>query len=148
MKISLFSHFKANIDKSPTLTPDGNGTDNTILQLVSPCPACGKKQVEKGDGHEYALLASEIARESSPDLLHFFELYKNREWSELAQIRRFEGAFNAALIYVVRCGGGMTVVVVRSPVELYESDSVLEAVVLDAASAEAIESLHIAFESV
>ena len=103
--------------------------------------------VEHGDGHSYALLASEIARKESLDLKHFFHLYKSRNWVDLNQIQRFDGEFNAALIYAVQCARGITVLVVRSPEELYETDSLLDAVVLDESEATAIKSLPVTFKT-
>ena len=125
----------------------GNATDDKIHQFIRPCPACGKEEIEHGDGHRYAQFASEIAREESQDLRLFFELYKSRIWANLSQIHRFEGAFNAVLLYAVQCNGGMTVLAVRSPVELYEDDSLLDAVVLDKSEVAAINSLPITFKS-
>jgi hypothetical protein len=129
--------------------PDnGDPTDDKILRFISPCLACGKKEVEHGDGHSYALLASEIAREESKDLKDFFQLYKSRNWADLNKIQRFEGAFNAAVLYAVQCTGGITMLVVRSPVELYEDDSLLEAVVLDDSEATAIKKFPLTFKTV
>jgi hypothetical protein len=125
----------------------GNSTDDDIRRFICPGPACGKEQVEHEDGHRYALVASEIAREKSQDLEHFFDLYKNRNWTNLNQIQRFDGAFNAALIFAVQCNGGITVVAVRSPVELYESDSLLDVIVLDESEAAMIKSLPLSFTS-
>jgi hypothetical protein len=133
----------------PHLSSDSsNPTDDTILRFISPCPACGKEIVEHGDGHSYALLASEIAREESKDLENFLQLYKSRNWADLSQIQRFEGAFNAALLYAVQCTGGITVLLVRSPVELFEDDSLLDAVVLGETEFTAIRGLPVAFKSV
>jgi hypothetical protein len=128
--------------------PDDVGaTGQTILRLISPCPACGKQRVKAGDAHQYALLASEIAREDSQELSYFFQLYKDHSWAELNQIQNFDGRFNAALIYVVRCDRGITVLAVRSPEEFWDSDSLLDAVVLDDRDAAAINSLPLSFET-
>ena len=133
---------------NPQYMPDViDPTDGNILQFMSPCRACGKEVVKLGDGHSYTLLASEIAREESKDLKHFFQLYDGRRWADLNQIKRFEGAFNAALLYAVQCSGGITVLLVRSPVELFDDDSLLNAVVLDEAEASAIDTLHLTFKS-
>jgi hypothetical protein len=132
----------------PHPRPDGGDpTDDKILRFISPCLACGEKVVEHGDGHSYALLAFEIAREESKDLKDFFQLYKSRNWADLNQIKRFEGAFNAALLYAVQCTGGITVLVVRSPVEPFEDDSLLDAVVLDESDAAAIKAFPVTFKN-
>ncbi len=124
-----------------------DSTDEKILQFMCPCRACGKEVVKRGDGHSYTLLASEIAHEESQDLKQFFRLYNSRRWADLNQIKRFEGAFNAALLYAVQCTGGITLLLVRSPVELFEDDSLLDAVVLDEAEVSAINMLHLTFKS-
>jgi hypothetical protein len=129
------------------VTEMNDPTDEMILQFMCPCRACGKEVVKRGDGHSYTVLASEVARKESEDLKLFFDLYKGRRWADLNQIKRFEGAFNAALLYGVQCTGGMTVLLVRSPEELFEDDSLLDAVVLDEAEADAIDMLHLTFKS-
>lgn len=146
MKVSLLGWLRT-ILKAHHPSDTGNPTDDKILRFICPCPACGKEVVERGDGHSYALLASEIAREESQDLKHFFQLYKSRNWVDLNQIQRFEGAFNAALVYVVQCTGGITLIAVRSPVELYEDDSLLDAVVLDESEATTINCLPVTFKN-
>jgi len=103
--------------------------------------------VEAGDGHEYSLFASEIAREHSPELLHFFQLYKAQSWAELNRIHNFDGRFNAALIYIVRCNRGLSALAVRSPEELWDSDSLLDVVVLDDRGAAAIKILPVVFKA-
>ncbi|MGA8090005.1 MAG: hypothetical protein WCA10_22225 [Terracidiphilus sp.] len=131
----------------PYLSDMSDSTDEKILQFMCPCRACGKEVVKRGDGHSYTLLASEIAHEESQDLKQFFRLYNSRRWADLNQIKRFEGAFNAALLYAVQCTGGITLLLVRSPVELFEDDSLLDAVVLDEAEVSAINMLHLTFKS-
>ena len=131
----------------PYLSDMSDPTDEKILQFLCPCRACGKEVVKRGDGHSYTLLASEIAHEESQDLKQFFQLYNSRRWADLNQIKRFEGAFNAALLYAVQCTGGITLLLVRSPVELFEDDSLLDAVVLDEAEVSAINMLHLTFKS-
>jgi len=125
-----------------------DATSDVIRRLASPCPACGKGHIERGDGHEYALVATEVARERSAELIQFFKLYKEHEWVELNRIQRFEGNANAAEVFALRCGAGITVIAVRSPVELYDSDSLLDVAQLDRAEVAVIESLPITFRSI
>jgi hypothetical protein len=125
-----------------------DATANVIRRLVSPCPACGKEHLERGDGHQYALLATEIAREPSGELSRFFQLYLEHEWSDLNRIQRFEGSSNAAEVFALRCTGGVTMLVVRSPAELYDSDSLLNATVLDHAESATVQALPITFQSI
>ena len=129
-------------------TPGADATANEMGRLASPCPACGKAQVQSGDGHEYALIASEVAREQSAELSRFFKLYQEHKWVELNRIQRFEGSANAAEVFALRCKGGIAMLAVRSPVELYDSDSLLVAVVLDKAESAIVESLSITFRPI
>src|SRR4051794_34179299 len=98
--MNLHSWLKRVLKTHPT-SVSSNATADDIRRFICPCPACGNGQVQHVDGHQHALLASEIAHEPSAELGHFFHLYKNRNWAELNQIQRFDGAFNAALIYAV-----------------------------------------------
>jgi hypothetical protein len=129
-------------------TDSAAATANVIRRLVSPCPACGKEHLKRGDGHEYAQFAVEIARESSVELSRFFQLYQAHEWSNLNRIQRFEGSSNLAEVIALRCTGGVTMLAVRAPAELFESDSLLNATVLDQAESETVQSLPITFQSI
>ena len=88
--------------------------------------------------------ASEIAREKTKDLEHFFQLCTSRNWADLNQIQKFYGASNAAVFYAVQCTSGISVLAVRSPVELY---SLLDVVVLDESEVAVIKTLPITFQS-
>jgi hypothetical protein len=82
--------------------------------------------------------ASEIAaREKTQELKHFFQLYTSRNWADLSQIQKFDGASNAALFYAVQCSSGISVLAVRS----------LDLVVLDESEVEVIKTLPITFKS-
>ena len=126
----------------------GNATTDDIRRFICPCLACGEKQVEPGDGHQYALVASEIAREASMELRHFFQLYENHDWAALNHIQKFDGTVNAALIYAVQCNCGLTMLAVRSPAELYDSDSLLDARVVGESEATVIKALPLTFTSI
>ena len=91
--------------------------------------------------------ASEIARETTQKLEHFFQLYASGNWSDLNQIQKFDEASNAALFYAVQRTSGISVLAVRSPVELYESVSLLDVVALDESEIAVIKTLPITFKS-
>ena len=63
------------------------------------------------------------------------------------QIQKFDGASNAALFYAVQCTSGINVLAVRSPVELYQSASLLDVVVLDESEVAEIKTLPITFKA-
>ena len=63
----------------------------------------------------------------------------------LNQILHFEGSSNAALVYAVQCDGGMGIMAVRSPVELWDASSLLDSTVLDRAESEIVLGLPITF---
>jgi hypothetical protein len=50
---------------------------------------------------------------------------------ELHLIQRFGAAANAALIYALLCGNRAAMLAVRDPVELYDSGTLPEAILLD-----------------
>lgn len=120
----------------------------SIRRLVSPCPACGKEHLEAGDGHEYAPFASEVAKEPSPALAQFFKLYKEHDWVALNRIQRFDGSANAAEVFVLRCTGGVSMLAIRTPTELYDADSLLDAVALDPTESASVGTLSITFHSI
>ena len=106
-------------------------TARDIQRLASPCPLCGKGQLERLEGHKYALVASEVARTLSDDLKRFFHLFRLHEWAELNLIQRFDGDANAAEVFALLCGSRVCMLAIRDPVELYDSRSLLDAVLLD-----------------
>src|SRR5215469_13594846 len=98
-----------------------DATANTIQRLGSPCPACKKHRLEPGDGHEYALFASEVAVLPSTTLADFFTLFKEHQWTALNRVQRFEGGSNAVEVFALRCTAGLSMLAVRSPAELCDS---------------------------
>jgi hypothetical protein len=63
----------------------------------------------------------------------------------LNRIQRFEGSANAAEVFALRCQAGISILAVRSPAELYESDFLLDAVALDQAESALVEALPMTF---
>jgi len=125
-----------------------DATAISIRRLVSPCPACGKEHLEAGDGHAYAPFASEEAKESSAALSQFFKLYKEHDWVALNRIQRFDVSANAAEVFALRCIGGVSMLAVRTPMELYDADSLLDSVALDPTESALVETLSITFHSI
>lgn len=119
-----------------------------IRRLASPCPICGKQRLEEDDGHQYALFASEIARDRTGKLQSFFDLYKARRWAELRAIQNFEGTANAALIYAFKCEARTAMLALRDPYELHESYELLDLVLLKDEEAQFIRSLPVIFSDI
>jgi hypothetical protein len=136
--------------KQTSVTPEAldDTTAQEIQRLASPCPLCGKGRLEHLDGHKYALVASEVARSPSEDLTRFFHLYRRHEWAELNLIQRFDGGANAAEVFALLCGSRVCMLAIRDPVELYDSDSLLDTALLDEEESAIVRALPICFKDV
>ncbi|HEY2859893.1 MAG TPA: hypothetical protein VGJ21_15840 [Terracidiphilus sp.] len=111
-----------------------------IRRIASPCPICDKTDLSE---HAFGEFASQIAIEGSKDLAHFFDLYRARGWTELRQIRLFEGRYNAAILYVFICAKGSCMLLVKDPVELFENAELLHVTVFDDQEAAMIKEMLI-----
>lgn len=120
--------------------PGEDATARVIRRLASPCPACGRENL---DGHKYAEVASQRALENNEELKQFCGLYISRKWGELNQIHEFGGTINNLVIYALFCNQGGSMLAIRSPFELWEADSLEDAIPFDEQEAEVIRSLPI-----
>jgi hypothetical protein len=127
----------------PPLYPAGEewkATRDEIRRIASPCPVCNQIDLSE---HQFGLFASQIAATTSPELEKFIELYRARCWRDLNSIRGFEGRFNAVILYALFCPRGVCMLMVRDPVELYDSNELLEMTLLGKEEAVEIKSLQI-----
>lgn len=143
--IDLQGRLKQTSETSEALN---DATGEEIQRLASPCPLCGKERLEHLDGHKYALVASEVARTHSEELTRFFQLYRRHEWAELNLIQRFNGGANAAEVFALLCGGRICMLAIRDPVDLYDSDSLLDSAILDEVESAIVRALPIRFKDV
>jgi hypothetical protein len=127
----------------PPLYPEGEewkATREEIRRIASPCPVCHQTDLS---GHQYGLLASQIAATTSPELKKFFELYRAHSWQELYSIREFDVMFNAAILYSLICPKGTCMVMVRDPFELYDADELLDVILLGEEEAAEVKALQV-----
>lgn len=110
--------------------------------MLTTCPACQGAL----NGHHYAQFAMTIAtKDNHQRMIQLFEALKGHRWIEAIRFQDFDGRYNAAEAFALRCpSGAMTVLIVCDPEELLESNRLLECEVLDMPDAqglsEAIES--------
>lgn len=64
------------------------------------------------------MATSVVTRTADADLVRFFEAVKNNEWPELRQLRTWLGSTDNVEAYAIRCSGRITVVVVKTSLEL------------------------------
>jgi hypothetical protein len=114
--------------------------DNSNLEAVELrrmlgdcCPAC-QRALNK---HAYALIGRTVAsRDNTQRLNEFFDGLKSHDWQKVKEFREFDGGFNTAEAYALKCiSGSMVLLGVRDPVELFESSSVVHIEILTEKSA-------------
>lgn len=103
--------------KNEVLVKENSNLESVELRrmLQDRCPACQ----EALDHHAYALIGRTVA---SPDntqrLNEFFDSLKRYDWQKLKQFREFDGGFNTAEAYALKCVSGSIVLLgVRDPVD-------------------------------
>jgi hypothetical protein len=91
-----------------------------LKKLLPICPVCN----EAVDSHQFALMATTvIGDQEKPRTVQFFDHFKRHEWKDLTQFKDWRANQDDLLAYSIACpSGGGTVVVVRNPFELYDSD--------------------------
>jgi hypothetical protein len=136
----LLNRLFAGSERQEPAADPWSATRDEIRRIASPCPICGKQDLS---GHAFGEFASETAVEDSKELAHFFDLYRVRQWPHLRQIRKFEGRYNAAILYLFLCANGSCMLAVKNPVELFESDELLHFTVLDDHEIAMIEEMQV-----
>jgi len=96
--------------------------------LSSECPGCDQDLSR----HSIVLLGLTIAMtETTQRVQEFIEAYRSHSWEKVTQFQDFDGSCNAAEVFAIRCPHGKnSAILVRNPVELYDSDQVLESSVV------------------
>ena len=136
---NLSRMFPSLLKEQPPEKPWKAEADKVRL-LAAPCPVCESNDLA---GHRYALFASQLAVVATEELKRFCALFHAHRWQELNQIRKFDGRWNAALMYVVFCHHGGYMMIVRDPVELYDASNVIEIARFDDEEADNIRSLQV-----
>ncbi|MBI3845901.1 MAG: hypothetical protein HY292_14805 [Planctomycetes bacterium] len=104
---------------------DGEHTKKKLRRLMGNCPACGGPF----GGHEYALFASGVCGRPSATMLA--DALEKDDWPRVVKCHDWEGSENNAEVFAVRCAnGGMVVLVVFDPFDLFLNAETIELKVL------------------
>ena len=99
-----------------------SATAEKLTQMVRQCPVC----MSNLEGHRFAQFATVIcAKEDMSPLTAFFECVKKREWIGLRRFQGFKGDRDDVVAYVIACGPGGCIAVVKSVFDLYAPDELL-----------------------
>ena len=109
-----------------------------IQRFFDKCPACSGGFA----AHNVATFAMTVAREETSQRTNdFLQALQDQRWRDAKSFHEFDGAHNAAVAKVLRCtSGSLVLLIVRDPVELYESSSLLACEVLSSEVADALNS--------
>jgi len=100
----------------------GDPTAQNLLSMLGHCPACALDFTS----HHYTLFAVTVAgKKNVPRLADSIQHAKAHDWKALRAFQEFDGLSDSLEAFVVRCSSGGSLVLARSPFELYESDEVL-----------------------
>ena len=96
--------------------------------LSAECPGCHQDLSR----HSIVLLGLTIASpETTQRVQEFIEAYRSHSWERVTQFQDFDGSCNAVEVFAISCPHGKnSAILVRDPVELYDSDQVLESSVV------------------
>ena len=100
---------------------------NYFKAVIGRCPVCSADL----EGHSVALIATVIINDNQQAVTEFFKALQEHRWEDLRQFQQWEGASDNAEAYAIQCPQGLAWFVIRSPFELYESDTFLTQEVLD-----------------
>ena len=102
----------------------GDVTAGKLRAALQSHPTCGKDLF----CHSYALLATAVfSGENESRVLKFFKALRERRWQELVEFQDWDATRDNVEAYVIRCKPErVLLLVLHSPYELYEDDSVVE----------------------
>lgn len=124
------------------LSDERKKLDATALKLrnvMQQCPIC-----ENGfSNHAYSSFASTILGEAEkPNVIEFFKALKEHRWQDVKKFKEWEATRDNAEVYLVRClNNQIALLVVRSPEEFYESDSLIAYEALDLEQSQLLDNL-------
>jgi hypothetical protein len=110
-----------------------------LRRMLKSCPACPGNL----DDHSYASFATTVASPENKERLgEFCRLLKAHDWSGLTKFDDFDPLLNAIEVFAIKCvSGGMVLLTVRNPFELFDSCEVLDCETLDSTTGNEVESL-------
>lgn len=111
-----------------------------VMRLMgNTCPLC------EGilDDHRYVQFARTIAKSGEDSRLRAFcKAFADRSWRELLEFKDFSPLENAAVVYAISCpDGGVEMIFVRDPFELFDVDTIEDRVALSRAECNLIQEL-------
>ena len=92
------------------------------LPGLKTCPVCDAEL----RGHKYAPLASIVDNAKDHSRLHkFLKDIKSRTWSEVLPLSEWQGDSDVVQLYALKCPAArLVLILVRSPVDLYDDDHI------------------------
>ena len=110
-----------------------------LCRMLKRCPVCAGDF----DEHAYAHFAvTVLADQQKHRAMNFIEACEEHRWEEARRFQEFEKDRDALVAYAVRCNTGrLTLLLERSPFEVYESDRLIACNVLDETSGYRLERL-------
>jgi hypothetical protein len=92
-----------------------------LKKLLPTCPVCPDEIVR----HHFAIIASLIVSAEDAEIAKFLGHIRQHEWNDLNKFKNWRGSRDNLLAYFIACpNGGGTVIAVRSPFGLYDSDEI------------------------
>jgi hypothetical protein len=110
-----------------------------LRRLLKKCPVCQRGLSQ----HSHAIFATTILSEEDGERREgFFKALKEHRWPDAQEYQEWNGLDDNAEAYALRCNTNrIALLVVRSPFELYEGDSLLNYEILDLESGQKLEAL-------
>ena len=112
---------------SETINID-NATAEKLVRLLKNCPACRNDFSD----HHYSMLAKTVySEQNKQQVAQFIQAFKEHNWVVAMAFQDWEALENALEAYAIRCKfGGIAVLLIHSPYEVFEDDSVFSVEVL------------------
>jgi hypothetical protein len=119
--MKTLKHFWALVSGSPNEVGESDITARKLQGMLRNCPVCG------GDfkGHSYGVFAMAVAEKGNPRLRALLELIETKRWDVAQTFQDFDPSANNVIVYLLQCAklDRITVLIIRSTAELWESDT-------------------------
>ncbi|MDX2031836.1 MAG: hypothetical protein SF339_14270 [Blastocatellia bacterium] len=114
-------------------------TARELCRMMKRCPVCSGDF----DDHAYAHFAVTVLNDQQRKrAMTFIDACEEHRWEEARRFQEFEKDRDALVAYAFRCHTGrLTLLLERSPFEVYEPDRLIACNVLDETSGERLERL-------
>jgi hypothetical protein len=114
-------------------------TARELCRMMIRCPVCGGEF----EDHAYAHFAvTVLADEPKERVRDFIEACEDQRWEDAQRFQDFDRQNDAIVAYVMRCNTGrLSILLERSPFEVYESDRLFSCNVLNEISGRRLERL-------